>query len=131
MKVKIKRIISWIIDIYMYSIPSFIISKFISPKPYLFPDILNIFFQLIPIYLEFLCILYKDFLFKNRSIGKRITGLYIYQNDQEICDKYILIERNVKTLMTAPFSIFKVLWKNKTIGDSEYNTFVTSKEIDA
>lgn len=67
--------------------------------------------------------IHKDLLFKNASIGKKLMGLKIYNNN-EIPEKNIIIKRNELTFLIFPLYIFLILFKNKSYGDLKYNTEV-------
>ena len=125
---KIIRILADFIDFWLCFIPGFCLSILLQSKPYVYADIINIFFVIFPFVVSATLWVYKDTILKNRSIGKKIMGLYIYDCNNEILqDKNILIQRNFYMLWLCPLSCFLIVTCNQSVGDQKYHTFVSSQ----
>lgn len=68
-------------------------------------------------------ILFKDLLFKNKSIGKKIMGIEIRNNNNKIPSFPILILRNI-TIIIWPIECLLILLKMNRIGDIIFKTKV-------
>lgn len=66
----------------------------------------------------------KDCIFGNRSIGKRIMSLRIYQDNKEVVDKKVLIGRIVNAWYSIPLYPIFILINNQSVGDQLYHTEV-------
>lgn len=66
----------------------------------------------------------KDLLFKNQSLGKKIFGLAIYNEDDTIPTKSVLIQRSLTSIFLAPVDIFLILIQGKCTTDHIYKTKV-------
>lgn len=119
--IKVRRLIAVYID--------FVIAFIIIYLPMLIIDYIinNIIIEIIATIISLLIFLYlmiyKDLLFKNASIGKKIMGLRIYYNNK-IPDKDIIIKRNKTTSLVFPLYVFQILFKNKSYGDIKCDTEV-------
>lgn len=72
----------------------------------------------------------KDLLFKNASLGKKILGIEIFnENYEKINDKKIIINRNKASMQDFPIYVFQILISNKSAGDKEYNTIVVNGKV--
>ena len=72
----------------------------------------------------------KDTVLKNRSIGKKIMGLYIYDQDNQIIQhKDVLVQKNFYKLWLFPVSGFLISLCNQSIGDQQYCTVVSTKNV--
>ena len=90
----VKRLVALYIDLAFASLVSNILSVVFPAEPYIYSDIINTIRFLVPINAILFVIVCKDILFKNRSIGKRIMGLYIYdENGEYVSDKKVLVGR--------------------------------------
>lgn len=115
MHLRIKRIVAYNID--------FIVAFIIFYIPILlFKNFLENFFWLSLIvffslgFLFLLLMIYKDILFKNQSLGKKIVNIRILQNGQ-IPDRKTIIRRNKFTVLGIMSYPFTVIILNKSIGD--------------
>ena len=87
-------------------------------------------FVLLPFIVSITLWVYKDTILKNRSIGKKIMGLYIYDSNHYIVqNKEILIQRIFYELWLFPVSCFLILICNQSMGDQKYKTIVRPKII--
>ena len=87
-------------------------------------------FVLLPFIVSITLWVYKDTILKNRSIGKKIMGLYIYDSNHHIVqNKEILIQSIFYELWLFPVSCFLILICNQSIGDQKYKTIVGPKII--
>ena len=125
MNLKIRRLIALLID-YLIIVFTFYYILILLTKMFN-NDIIISFFTIIIFILIIYSLIYKDLLFKNASLGKKIMRIGIYINNY-IPNKDILIKRNNKSLQTFPFYLFQIIINNKSSGDNEYNTEV--KRID-
>lgn len=90
----VKRLVALYIDLAFASLVSNILSVVFPAEPYIYSDIINTIRFLVPINAILFVIVCKDILFKNRSIGKRIRGLHIYdENGEYVSDKKVLVGR--------------------------------------
>lgn len=122
MKVKVRRLLAIYIDgtiiEYIVGIPS----KILYIK---FDNIcFNIILTIIDLVIVVLLFLYKDGIFGYESIGKKMTGLKIYKDNDRLTDKEILFRRNLKSFVELPSYIFDVISTNKSAGDNKYYTVV-------
>lgn len=85
--------------------------------------IIKLIITIISLYNFYFLMVFKDLLFKNASVGKRIMKLKIYHNGK-IPDKNIIIKRNKATSYVYPIYIFQIIFANKSYGDIKYNTEV-------
>lgn len=70
-------------------------------------------------------IVFKDSILKNRSIGKFLMGLQIYDANGEILnDKEKLAWRTVANILFLPLNFFTILYNNKSYADRIYKTCV-------
>ncbi len=119
---KLKRLIAlfidWIVTGFLVSVPTDL-SKIILTKNF------RLILELGMIILFIILFFHKDLLFKNASLGKKIMGIGIYdENDQKVIDKKLLVDRNVASLEYFPFYPFMILFRNKSVGDGKFHTKV-------
>ncbi len=127
---KSKRIIADIIDLFImnkladlfFGIIDIIFNRFIDINFGLFIFILCMMIGFIILILFFTM---KDIIMKNRSIGKCIMGLHLYdENNKIIENKELLIYRNllnIKHYFQFVLSLCTILITNKTYSDNELN----------
>ena len=78
----------------------------------------------------FLCIIQKDTIFKNASIGKKIFGLRIFYMNGDIPDRKVIVDRIKSSLSVLfPLQIINILVNNQTDGDKKCNTIVADKNF--
>lgn len=123
-----KRIVAMIIDYYIILlivyIPLFFYVCINKPEPdILFDDTLFTFIMASCVIL----ILFKDLLFKNKSIGKKIMGIEIRDNNNKIPSFPILILRNI-TVIIWPIECLLILLKKNRIGDTIFKTKIVLTE---
>lgn len=113
---KIKRIIAFLID---FSIVCFLyaIVSFATPLHDMFLMII------------FLLLLFKDIIFKNASIGKKIMNIEIRRYNNKLPNLTTIILRNA-FLILWPIEILIFLIYNKSIGDMIFGTrIIDSKSV--
>lgn len=119
--IKKRKALAFIIDyvtiLYIVQIPFMIIDMQLN---YLFEEIYL--YMIIVIILMFS----RDVVFSNKSIGKKVMNLEIYdKNNKKIADKKLLIDRVYYSVFwTFPFYIFMILVNNKSSGDNKFNTTI-------
>lgn len=87
-------------------------------------------FAVFPFVVCITLLVFKDTVLKNRSIGKKIMGLYIYVQDNQIIQhKDVLIQKNFYKLWLFPVSGFLISLCNQSIGDQQYCTVVSMKIV--
>ena len=127
--VRIRRIIAWIIDWYLSGLPCFLYMT-IFMDVFQRPSFQNIGYILIFMLLAFLypvTFVFRDVIFKGRSIGKRIFGLYILdKNTNEPASIKQRIIRNLFFFIYAVDGIILIVTK-ESIGDKAVNTTVVKK----
>lgn len=126
----VKRLVALYIDLAFASLVSNILSVLFPVEPYIYSDIINTIRFLVPINAILFVIVCKDILFKNRSIGKRIRGLHIYdENGEYVSDKKVLVGR-IASLISIYFvnDFLEAMHGKKTRGDKKYHTYVGEKK---
>ena len=128
MVVRLKRIFAFIIDWNITLIPTAIIFSFVFT--FMKNTQINYLFAILCILIVFSTFgifILRDVIFKGRSLGKRIFGLYIYE-------KYSLQSPNIKQcflrnifLFIYPVDGIVLLASGETIGDRVTNTVVLTK----
>lgn len=87
-------------------------------------------FAVFPFVVCITLLVFKDTVLKNRSIGKKIMGLYIYDQDNQIIQhKDVLVQKNFYKLWLFPVSGFLISLCNQSIGDQQYCTVVSTKNV--
>ncbi len=131
MKIRIKRLFAFLIDWYIILIPAALITPYIplflnkhfEGNPWV--DFVSFFVSLLPLG----AFLLKDVVCKGRSVGKRVFGLYVYdQKTLKQADNKQCILKNV-FLFLCVFDAILLLVTGKTLGDRAAGTLVMS-EID-
>lgn len=84
--------------------------------------VLEIIFMILYFIVVVCLLVVKDCIFGYTSIGKKILGMKIYQNDEVVTDKKLLLKRNLKTILLFPLYPFMILIKNQSLGDKKTNT---------
>jgi len=124
LKLKSKRLmasyIDFIISFYVIYIPLVLIEKLFNN------DIVIYIFTIIFLIVFYYLIVYKDLLFRNASLGKKLFGLRVYIHDQ-IPNKNIIIERNKESFRKFYDYFLQILLNSKSSGDIKYNTEVKKK----
>lgn len=130
MKIRIKRIFAFLIDWYIILIPSalitpyitFFLNKHFEGNPWV--DFVSFFVFLLPLG----AFLLKDVVCKGRSAGKRVFGIYIYdQKTLKQADNKQCILKNL-FLFLCVFDAVLLLVTGKTLGDRLAGTVVTSEQ---
>ena len=130
MSIRLKRMIAFILDwnitLFPFVLVFILLTTFLQSQSSINPAI--VFLAFLIIILAFLAFILRDVIFKGRSLGKRIFGLYIY-------DKYSLQPTTVKQrfLRNIFFFIYPVdgivlLASGESMGDRVANTVVLSKQ---
>ena len=114
---KIRRIIADFIDftiIYVLLFGQYNLVIECLEKNNLYESIIYILFIILGVFI--LCS--KEILFKGRTLGKKITKLYVVDcyNNIEYDVKRLFL-RNLLTLITLPISIICIIIYNRTVGD--------------
>ena len=127
--VRIRRIIAWIIDWNLSGLPCLLYTT-IFMDVFKRPSFQNIGYILIFMLLVFLypvTFVFRDVIFKGRSIGKRIFGLYVLdKNTNEPASIKQRIIRNLFFFIYPVDGIILIVTK-ESIGDKAVNTTVVKK----
>ena len=127
--VRIRRIIAWIIDWNLSGLPCLLYTT-IFMDVFKRPSFKNIVYILIFMLLVFLypvTFVFRDVIFKGRSIGKRIFGLYVLdKNTNEPASIKQRIIRNLFFFIYPVDGIILIVTK-ESIGDRAVNTTVVKK----
>ena len=127
--VRIRRIIAWIIDWNLSGLPCLLYTT-IFMDVFQRPSFQNIGYILIFLLLVFLypvTFVFRDVIFKGRSIGKRIFGLYVLdKNTNEPASIKQRIIRNLFFFIYPVDGIILIVTK-ESIGDKVVNTTVVKK----
>ena len=127
--VRIRRIIAWIIDWILSGLPCLLYTT-IFMDVFQRPSFQNIGYILIFMLLVFLypvTFVFRDVIFKGRSIGKRIFGLYVLdKNTNEPSSIKQRIIRNLFFFIYPVDGIILIVTK-ESIGDKAVNTTVVKK----
>ena len=125
----IRRIIAWIIDWNLSGLPCLLYTT-IFMDVFQRPSFQNIGYILIFMLLVFLypvTFVFRDVIFKGRSIGKRIFGLYVLdKNTNEPASIEQRIIRNLFFFVYPVDGIILIVTK-ESIGDRAVNTTVVKK----
>ena len=127
--VRIRRIIAWIIDWNLFGLPCLLYTT-IFMDVFQRPSFQNIGYILIFMLLVFLyplTFVFRDVIFKGRSIGKRIFRLYVLdKNTNESASIKQRIIRNLFFFICPVDGIILIITK-ESIGDKAVNTIVVKK----
>ena len=110
---KIKRILAAIIDFYIIC---FLSSTFICVFT-LGEFSITPFFIIVYLTISLLLLLFKDFMFKNTSIGKRIFKLKVAKTDGTNLMIVDVIKRNIPIIILLPVEALLLIINNSRIGD--------------
>jgi len=126
---KIKRVFAWIIDIflcfYVFYIPIIYLPGNITKNYEMIDRSLSPLFFLL--FLSSFCA--KDLLFKNQSIGKKIFGIAIYnEQDNSIPNKVTLVKRGFISFCVNFVEALALVVINKSVGDCIFKTKVRCKK---
>ena len=75
--IKIRRFIAAYIDFWLCFIPGYFISLILQPKPYIFIDLINVIFVLLPFIVSITLWVYKDTILKIVVLAKKLWD-YIF-----------------------------------------------------
>lgn len=131
MLIRIKHCIASIIDFFLISFAVIIPFYLIDPKPY---NINITFLTINPIanstnisllmwIIFFTLLVFKDALFQY-SIGKKIMKLSIYKDNTELKSPFILVLRNIISLIFLTIYPLTIILLNQSIGDLIFHTTV-------
>lgn len=110
---KIKRILAAIIDFYFICFfSSTFICVFTLGEFTITPSSIIVY-----IIISFLLLLFKDFMFKNASIGKRIFKLKVVKTDGSNLMIVDVIKRNLPIIILLPVEALLLIINNRRIGD--------------
>lgn len=122
--IKIKRFLAFYIDMLLIMVASYVFSWTIIwgfDNPQIFPDIFLI--------LSVLWAMLRDFTFQNKSFGKKIFHLSIYDSSgKEVYDWKQLLAVNFISTILFPISILTTFTSNQSIGDMLLGTSVSSSK---
>lgn len=110
---KIKRILGAIIDFYIIC---FLSSAFICVFT-LGEFSITPFSIIVYLTISLLLLLFKDFMFKNTSIGKRIFKLKVTKTDGTNLMIVDVIKRNIPIIILLPVEALLLIINNRRIGD--------------
>ena len=127
--VRFRRIIAWIIDWNLSGLPCLLYTT-IFMNVFKTPSIQSVGYILIFVLLVFLypvTFVFRDVIFKGRSIGKRIFRLHVLdKNTNETASTKQRIIRNL-FFFIYPVDGIILLVTNESIGDKAVNTIVVKK----
>lgn len=109
MNIKLKRLLSVFIDIYILSFPNILIS---------------LIFKVELIYFMYILICTKDLWFKNQSIGKKILKIEILRKGKK--PNFLILLIRGMCIFLWPIEIFLIMFFNKSIGDFIFDTEVVN-----
>lgn len=113
MNVKYKRLLAGLIDFYIIAFASGINASIFDIKGTKIEMILNI----VVFYISFLVLgTFRDIVFNNASLGKRIMRIKIVPLEKESINFAMRIKRAI-TLVLVPVEIILILNSNKRLGD--------------
>lgn len=127
--VRIRRIVAWIIDWNLSGLPSLLFVAFLrdclTRPSFQNAGVLLILLALILLYP--VLFVFRDVIFKGRSIGKRIFGLYII--DKSTNQPALMKQRIIRNLFffIYPVDGIILLATKESIGDRLVNTAVIKK----
>jgi len=121
-KIRIKRLLSGYIDLILIIVIANLIVWILSGNLFYSTE-----FEYILYFLATIGILTKDLIFRNKSIGKKILGLEVKNNDNTTSSILKIILRNI-TYVFWPIEGLIVLISNKRIGDIVFKTKVVEKK---
>ena len=99
MKILKKRIIAFVID--MFTITFIVVAIYESIKNYfIIPDILVIVFIFVPFFI-------RDVFFRNASLGKKILGIAVYDEEWKAPKLLLLVKRSAVLTFIGCFMIYK------------------------
>lgn len=120
---KAKRILASLIDWYILYFGIYGIILFIKYKIfYYFPN-----YEIYKFFVDFIYIIYflfKDLIFKNASIGKKLVGIKIVTKDNYIPKIYIIVLRNIFDPILFVADFLSILIANIKLGDILFKTKV-------
>ena len=127
--VRFRRIIAWIIDWNLSGLPCLLYTT-IFMDMFKQPSFQNIGYILIFMLLVFLypvTFVFRDVIFKSRSIGKRIFGLYVL--DKNTNEPASIKQRIIRNLFFFIYPIDGIILiaTKESIGDKAVNTIVVKK----
>ena len=127
--VRIRRIIAWVIDWNLSGLPCLLYTTIfmdVFQRPS-FQNICYILFFMLLVFLYPVTFVFRDVIFKGRSIGKRIFGLYVLdKNTNEPASIKQRIIRNLFFFIYPVDGIILIVTK-ESIGDKVVNTTVVKK----
>ena len=120
MKEKIKRILAGIVDFYLACFFSSAIIGFLTLGKFSVTPFT------ISIYLILYCLLqlFRDLIFENASIGKRIFKLKVVKIDGTKLTIVDMVKRNMPIIVLVPVEVLLILFDNRRIGDIWAKTLV-------
>lgn len=127
--VRLRRIIAWIIDWNLSGLPCLLYTT-IFMDVFKQPSFQNIGYILIFMLLVFLypvTFVFRDVIFKGRSIGKRVLGLYVF--DKNTNESATIKQRIIRNLFFFIYPIDGIILiaTKESIGDKFVNTVVIKK----
>lgn len=112
---KIKKLISWWIDFFIYF---FCVMRFLMLVSPIILKLSTFVFALLVIVIIYISYSKKDILFKGRSLGKRIFSLAVYNEEgTELVDNKVLRKRGNIEMFTFPLDFWFILFLDKQIAD--------------
>lgn len=126
MSISIKRLLAGIIDFYIICFISSLLVLIVTLGE-MNISIISVLSFLLSF---FIMIIFKDVVWKNASIGKKIFKLIVVNNEStETSNNMIVhIKRNV-TLLLLPIEVILIIVNNRRIGDIFANTSVIQKPL--
>ena len=132
MKIKLYKICAFVVDFVMFDIlllnPILYIMDFIfinNNSYFTIIDSLQMFCELSSIIIIFSC---RDFIFSNKSFGKKIFRLEIISINGNL-KKMNILKKNIIDFMMLPLSLIAILIYNNTYGCERYKLQIIHKQI--
>ena len=127
--VRLRRIIAWIIDWNLSGLPCLLYTTIFMDvfKQHSFQNIGYILIFMLLAFLYPVTFVFRDVIFKGRSIGKRVLGLYVF--DKNTNESATIKQRIIRNLFFFIYPIDGIILiaTKESIGDKIVNTVVIKK----
>jgi len=136
---KKRRFIAWFIDYYVAAFLGFFIAQFIARNTFATHDYSFVtgvgivradYLFFATYFIAFVTLfIFKDLLFKNQSLGRKIMKIEVINDyNNLIPKKTALILRNLILIFIFPIELYFLLFDSKRVGDEYFKTKVLKKE---
>ncbi len=124
---KLKRIVATVIDFYSICLLASIFTGIITKGNVAVTP----FSATVYVTAYFLLLLFKDIVFSNASLGKRICNLKVVKTDGTKLTVVDVIKRNLPGTILLPVEILLLLFNNRRLGDAWAKTAVVHSDCNA